>query len=482
MSEMSADRVLQSRGPATTRARRARQRRLVAATALGLSLLATACNPAAQGNDPVAPVEEGGVDFAAAPTGALAISGYNPSDEVAQARADLAEERLAEVDITLDTTSFDTQKFAAQAAAGDVPDLIRADRNLVATLADQELVQPVDECFTAKGVQPREYFYAPTVDDVTYEGAVYGVPEFFQPSALIVNTRVLEEAGVSLEDVSTSDPAAMVELGEKLTETEGGNPTRLGFDADIPGSASMWMLLRGGQVSDAEGRPTLDTPENVETLTWMKELMDAQGGYPSIKSFKDSQDVFGNENPYSADQVGVATWAQWYVNVLSDYKDDIEIAAVPITDAEGQPFAMAGGSAFAIPAGAKNPAAACAWAIEVTSEDAWMAAGEARNAKVEEEDAINTGLFTGSPVADAAVREAFVGDSGSEEFDQVISTYYEILAEPRTRGGSPVGERIGNDLENAVITTLSGESTPEEALAEAQASSMRAWEQSRAGS
>ena len=210
--------------------------------------------------------------------------------------------------------------------------------------------------------------------------------------------------------------------------------------------------------------------------------MEAQGGYPAIKSFKDSQDVFGNENPYSADELAVGSWPQWYVNVLSDYSDDIEIAAVPITDPSGQPFAMAGGSAFAIPTGAQNPAAACAWAVEVTSAEAWMAAGEARAASVEADDAINTGLFTGSPVADQAVREAFVGDSGSEQFDQVIDTYYEVLANPRTRGASAVGEQIGNDLENAVVVVVSGESTPEEALAEAQASSLRAWEQSRAGS
>lgn len=447
---------------------------------LGLALTIAGCNPAAQ-QDPVGPVGDD-VDYAGTPTGTLSISGYNPSDEVAEARADLAEERLSGVEITLDTTGFDTQKFAAQAAAGDVPDLIRADRNLIATLADQELIQPIDECFAARGVAPREYFYPATVDDVSYGGAVYGVPEFFQPSVLLVNTRVLDEAGVALEEVTTSDPRTMVDLGERLTELDGGRTTRLGFDADLPGSAAMWLILRGGEVQDAQGRPTLDSPENAASLTWMKELMDAQGGYPVIKSFKDAQDVFGDENPFATDEAGVATWAQWYVNVLSDTAEDIEIAAVPVTDASGQPFAMAEGSAFAIPAGAANPGAACAWAVEATSADAWMAAGEARAATVEEQGGIDTGLFTGSPVADQAVREAFVGSSGDEQFDQVVDTYYEVLTNPRSRGASAVGEQIGNDLENAVVVTLSGESSPAEALAEAQASSLRAWEQSRVGS
>ena len=90
------------------------------------------------------------------------LSGFNPSDEVGQSRADYAAGQLQGVTIQLDKTNFDPQKFAAQVASGNVPDLLQMDRSVVATLADKELIIPL----------------------------VYAVPQFFQPSALIANKRV----------------------------------------------------------------------------------------------------------------------------------------------------------------------------------------------------------------------------------------------------------------------------------------------------
>ena len=189
----------------------------------------------------------------------------------------------------------------------------------------------------------------------------------------------------------------------------------------------MWFEVFGGGTNDDTGKPTLDDPNNVKALTWMKQVMDAQGGYAKAKSFKDTMDVFGDKNQYVRDQVGVQTWAQWYVNVLSNTKDDVSLAAVPIKTLQGEPIAMAGGTAFAVAAAAKNKSAACAWAINATSEAAWLAAGEARAATVEEKNSINTGLFTASPVADEAVRTQFVKPSGNADFDQVIA---DLLRDP----------------------------------------------------
>jgi multiple sugar transport system substrate-binding protein len=179
--------------------------------------------------------------------------------------------------------------------------------------------------------------------------------------------------------------------------------------------------------------------------------------------------------------VAVQSWAQWYVNVLSNTKDDVSLAAVPIKTLEGKPLALARGTAFAVAAAAKNKAAACAWAINATTEAAWVAAGEARAKTVQQKKSINTGLFTGSPVADQAVRTQFVQPSGNADFDQMIETFYTILPDNVTPGASAVGQQIDQDLQNAVSVALTGEKPPEQALADAQASSLRAWDQSSAG-
>jgi multiple sugar transport system substrate-binding protein len=167
--------------------------------------------------------------------------------------------------------------------------------------------------------------------------------------------------------------------------------------------------------------------------------------------------------------------------VLANTKDDVSLAAAPIKTLEGKPIAMAGGTAFAVAAAAKNKSAACAWAINATSQAAWDAAGAARDKTVQQKKSINTGLFTASPGADESVRAKFVKPSGNKDFDQVIATYYDILPGNVSRGGSAVGQLIDQNFNNAVSVALTGEKDPQAALADAQAASLRAWNQSKAG-
>ena len=340
------------------------------------SMALSACNPAAQRGPQPAGSQAAG--FSKEVSGTLKTSGFNPDDEVGKARSDYAAKQLSGVTIQQDTTGFDAQKFAAQAAAGRVPDLQQVDRSVVATLADKDLIIGIDECYTLYGVTPDQQYYPSTIADVTYDGKVFAVPQFFQPSALIANKRVLDSAGVTPEQLDTSKPDEIVALAKKMYAEKGGKPTVIGFDADLPGSAFIWFTAFGGRTNDETGRPTLDDPKNVEALTWMKQLMDAQGGYAPIKSFKDSMDAFGDKNQYVQNQVGVPTWAQWYVNVLAGTQDKVSLVGVPIKTLEGKPLAMASGTAFVIPTAGKNRNAACAWMINATSEAARVAAGTAR--------------------------------------------------------------------------------------------------------
>jgi multiple sugar transport system substrate-binding protein len=447
---------------------------------VGLSVGAAlvACGP--NSNQPSSG-SSGKSQFSKSVSGELKTYGFNPSDEVGKSRSDYATAQLNGVKVTMDTSSFDTQKFAAQAAAGQVPGLIYADRAQIDTLADKKLIMPLDQCYATWGVNPTQHFYSSVINDVTYQGKVYGIPEFFQAEAIIANKRVLQKSGVSLDQLDTSKPDQLLAAAKKMTAMSGGKPTRLGFVPDMPGSAAIWLAVFGGRTVDQKGKPTLNDANNVKALTWLKQLSDAQGGYAKGKSLLDSMDVFGAKNQYVKDQVGAQVWAQWYVNVLSDYKKYVDIAAVPIKTLDGKTLAMAGGAAYAIPAKSPNPSAACAWAIKITSPEAWQKASEARQKTVQKDDSINTGLFTGSPVADKANRDQFVKSSGNADFDQVINTYYEILPDNRPMGASAVGQSITDNLNNAVIVALSGGKSPQKALDDAQAAALRAWAQSNAG-
>lgn len=443
-------------------------RKGLATLAVG-ALLLTACGGGGKGTEDASE----GVDFTAVPEGTMKTMGYNPDDEVGKSRSDLAQERLGGVTIDMDTTSFDPQKFAALSASGDLPDVVQMDRSSIATFAQKNLIMPLTECFEASEVNADDYWYEAVVNEASWDGKVYGAPQFFQPNIIVINKRVADKAGVTAEDLDTSQPEQLIEAAKKMTVLNGAQPTTLGFDPDVPGSVGTWLEVFGGSVMDDDGKPTLDDPKNVEAMKFLTELMEAQGGYTEVTSFKQTWDVFGDQNQYATDQVGAATWAQWYINVLANSKDAVELDAAPVRDLDGKAFATASGTALAIPTAAKNPVAGCKWLTTVTSLDAWKAAGDARAATVEEKGSINTGLFTGVPTADQAVREAHVTETGDAGFDKMINTTYEVLEDARPAGSSPVGQQINEALKNAAGTVLTGEQSAEDALKEAQNTAMR---------
>jgi multiple sugar transport system substrate-binding protein len=444
------------------------------AAALAATLALTACG----GGGGTAEAAEFSTEY----SGTVSAWGFENADDVGQARLDHAEAVMGESDTTIeiDATSFDAQKFTTLAASGQVPDVVQMDRNFVATYASQGLIMPLDACFDAHEIEPDERWYEQVVDDVTWNDQVWGVPQFYQPPAILLNERVMAEAGVTDADIDPSNPDALMSAIERMTVLEGSTPTRIGFDPQGVSKAALWMMSFGGGIVDDEGTPTLDRAENVEAVEFLQEIYDAQGGYANVKGFIDSFDIFGDGNAYSNDLVGAAIFDQWYPNVLTAYAGEIEIGAVPMMAQDGEPITAASGQAFVVPANAQNPSAGCAWALELTSPEAWQAAGEARAETASndpERQGINTGLFTGSPDVDADLREQFADAGGFAGFDEVISTYYEVATDGESFGASPAGQQIQSELQNAVTSALLGESSAEEALSQAQDAAMRAHEQ-----
>ena len=433
------------------------------------ALALTACNSGSNG-------AASSAEFGTEPSGTLHAWAFDNADDVGNARLDHAAAQLPDVEVELDATAFDAQKFTTRLASGTVPDVVQMDRRYVATYAAQDLILPLDECFAVYDVDPDERYYPFVVDDVRYEDKVWAVPQFYQPPAIILNKRVMDAAGVTADKIDTSNPDTLLAAIEAMYEESGGVPTVLGLDPVATGQAGLWVLSQGGQLIDDDGRPTLDDPSNVAGLELLKQITDAQGGFAKVKSFTDSFDTFGENNQFVADQVGAQVDPQWYPNVLGTWKDQVDIEAVPLRDSEGEPFSVASGQAFVVPAGAENKDAACAWMLNLTSQEAWMAAGEARAQTRAEDGGINTGLFTGSPAADQAVRDEWVTQSGNAGFDQVIATYYDVLDYGQTFGSSPAGQDIESELNNAVTAVLLGDKTAEEALSDAQAAAQRAYD------
>jgi multiple sugar transport system substrate-binding protein len=442
----------------------------MAAGVVAALMVSTACE---SGNDS----SSGGnaASFDPNPTGTLSAWGFNNADDVGKARIAYAAKQLGGVKIEMDQTNFDAQKFTTRLASGNVPDVVQMDREFVATYAAQGLIQPLDKCFTANKVDPKQRWYPSVVGDVTYKNQIWAVPQFYQPPAIMLNKTVMDAAGVPDSDIDPSNPDKLLAAIAKMYKANGGVPTTLGFNPQATGQVYLWTVGMGGKLVGDNGAPTLDDPSNVYGLELLKKITDAQGGFAKYKSFTDAFDAFGEKNQFVQNQVGAEVDAQWYPNVLSPYKDKIKLAAVPFKGKDGQPVTVATGTSFVIPAKAKNASAGCKWALALTDDASWDAAGAARAQTVQQKQSINTGLFTGSPAADKAIRAKYIKPSGNSGFDQVISTYYDIVSTGKSVGSSPAGQALKQELTNAITATLLGQKSPQQALSDAQKATMTAY-------
>ena len=279
----------------------------------------------------------------------LQLYGFGAGDDVAQNRITVAKQAIAPATVKNPEGAFNPQRFLTQLAAGTVPDVIYLDRQQVATLAAKGALQPLDKCVDQQSIDLSQYRKA-ALDEASYQDKLYAIPEFTNQRTLIVNTKAVQEAGVKLSDIQTTNWDKLKVVAKKLTKMDGGKLARIGFDPKIPEFFLMWAKANGADLLSADGQTAkLDDPKAVEALTFTKSLIDEQGGWQQFKAFRDTWDFFGAKNPVAADQIGAWPMESWYWNVLSDTSPDAGVAAVPFTDRHGNDLTFFTGAGWAIP-------------------------------------------------------------------------------------------------------------------------------------
>ena len=346
-------------------------------------------------------------------------------------------------------------------------------RQQVATLAAKGALTPLQDCVKAQGIDLSQYRQA-TLDEASYNGRLYALPEFTNQRTLIVNTKALQEAGVPLSQVSTTNWDQLKTLARKLTVMKGGKLTRIGFDPKIPEFFIMWAHANGADLLSADGKTVhFDDPKAVQALEFTKSLIDEQGGWSKFKSFRDTWDFFGAKNQVASDQVGFWPMESWYYNVLAQNSPSAPIAAVAFTDKNGKPFTFFSGNGWAIPKGAKNPALACTWMKTITSVKAWVTAAKKRAASAKEAGQPFTGLYTANKVADEKILNT-VYKPTSPDYDAAVKLLVQVQDNAIYWPASPAGAEVQQALTDAINRVLNGQQSPQASLQRAQSEAEKA--------
>jgi multiple sugar transport system substrate-binding protein len=403
----------------------------------------------------------------------LQIYGFGAGDDVAQNRMAIAKKAIAPAGLKNPEGAFNPQRFLTQLAAGTVPDLVYLDRQQVATLAAKGALQPLDSCVEEQSID-RSQYRPVALEEASYQDKLYALPEFTNQRTLIVNTKAVQEAGLKVSDVQTTDWDKLKTVTKKLTKMEGGKIARIGFDPKIPEFFLLWAKANGADLLSADGQTAkLNDPKAVEALEFTKSLIDEQGGWQQFKAFRDTWDFFGAKNPVAADQIGAWPMESWYWNVLSETSPDAGVAAVPFTDRNGDEMTFFTGAGWAIPKGAEHPGLACMWMKSMTSVDAWMNAARKRAASTKAAGQAFTGLYTANATADQKILDE-VYEPNSPQYDAAVKLLVDVQKNAVSWPASPAGAQIQQAVIDAINRVLAGSQTPKQSLARAQTEAQKA--------
>lgn len=414
-------------------------------------------------------------------TGTLNIMGFGTNgDDVAMNRYKIAEAAMPKVKVSAPNGGFSDQSFLASVASGNPPDLVYMTAADLGTYAAKGALMPLTSCVKSAGIN-MSTFTPGARQEVTYNGAVYGIPEFTDDTTIIVDDSAAAKAKVSPSAVSTTNWASLLQTAKKLTKVSGGKLKEIGFDPKVDALFPMWAKANGGAILSSNGlQAELNSPQNIQALTYTKQLVDEQGGGNLFYSFRNTLNYFGNNNPFAEDQEAATPWQNWMYQVVASTTPNVKLTAEPFTTRSGQPIDFVDGSVWAIPAKAKNVAAACKWMQVMTETSTWMAAARDRVALYKQKHYVFTGIQTGNEVADADILKLFesVTPKSSPWYQPTVESY-NVEKDSFTVPTSPAGEAVANAWTTAVTSVVEGHSTPKQALDQAQQTAQSAINQAK---
>ncbi len=192
----------------------------------------------------------------------IAASGDAEARAVESAVAAWAEESGIDAEVSLSTDL--PQQLSQGFAAGTPADVFYLSTDALAGYAaNGSLLAYGDE------LANRDDFFQPLVDSFTYENDFYCAPKDFSTLALIINSDMWDEAGLSDADIPTnwdelSEVAAQLTTDEHVGLAFGPEYARVGA----------FMAQAGGTLTNADGtEATVNSPENLEGLTYVKNLI-----------------------------------------------------------------------------------------------------------------------------------------------------------------------------------------------------------------
>ena len=396
------------------------------ATMASIALLAAACSSGGGGTTPTGG-STGGAGTSAAPAPATITFQEQFSDaESAEMEKLLPEFNAAHPEITVklvrdnDTSYYD--KLVTQIAGGGGPDIARVEPPKAAQYVASGWTVPLGDA-----VKQDEYF-ASTLDGLSKDGQLYGVPQDVSTLALFYRTDLIPTPPATWDELK-SDVASVTKDGTYGIGLFGG----WGAYEFYP-----WLWQAGAQVLSDDGKTAVfNSPEAVDALQLWVDLQ--KNGMPDGMATATEDDVKAR---FVSGNLAMFTSGAWAIQSLKDAGIDGKWAVAPLPK-DKQAASVLGGMDLVVLQNSKNQEAAktfISWLMQDSVQKEW-----------------DTDLSY-IPVKSSLYDDpAFKGDPNVSQFAQ-------ILQESKSRPTVAAAGDVDTALGNAVQAALSGTASPKDAL------------------
>ncbi|GAA4770013.1 extracellular solute-binding protein [Microbacterium gilvum] len=225
--------------------------------------------------------------------------GYTEADgEVLQSIVDGFNDSQDEWHISTEAIAWTSisEKLVSSLSAKNGPNLVVQGVDTGLGYSEQGAFQSIQAYYDDDSYENTDVFYPQLLDQVNFDGELYGNPMGTTAFAVYYNADLWEAAGLTDADFPTTIDE-LIELAKKLTIDENGDgePEQYGFALPDQDAGVLSTLLHsGGGDFITDGVNHLDSPENVETLEkWQSAFVDDHIS-PAGMTSTDAMELFGS--------------------------------------------------------------------------------------------------------------------------------------------------------------------------------------------
>lgn len=344
-----------------------------------------------------------------------------------------------DVKINLRTVQFPdmVNDLARAIATGDAPDITYIDNPEVALFASRGLLLDLTPHIEASDIVNAEDIYPGPLASITYEGGIYGLPRGANTIALYYNADMYRAAGLDPD----APPRTWDELYDaaKILTKPDENIYGLAFSATGTEEGTFqflpWVQMAGGDYDN------IDTPGALRALKMWKAFIDE--GLASPDTLIRGQ--WNSTGTFNAGNAAMSISGPWEVPRMSEEAGfDWRVTVLPVPEEGAARASALGEGDNVILSNTKHPEEAFAFLefLYANMDRVWNEFGYLPASAVEVTD---------------------------PRFPEAYAVFEESMKYARNRGPSPDWPRISKAIQTAIQSALTGQQTPEAALAEAQA-------------